>query len=137
MYVVKVGCINVSILILVLFIIIWLNQRFGFSGALVAVSGALKSPRRRLHSSSFSILSPSAPSDVDECQQDRCHSAAFCSNTQGSYACQCHPGFHGDGFQCSPASSGRFRPLLKCAFKVASSLMSQKEGVFFDIVYKI
>uniref|UniRef100_A0AAQ4QIE9 Nidogen 1b n=1 Tax=Gasterosteus aculeatus aculeatus TaxID=481459 RepID=A0AAQ4QIE9_GASAC len=40
--------------------------------------------------------------DVDECQQDRCHSAAFCSNTQGSYACQCHPGFHGDGFQCSP-----------------------------------
>ncbi|XP_077935755.1 nidogen-1-like isoform X2 [Gasterosteus aculeatus] len=45
--------------------------------------------------------------DVDECQQDRCHSAAFCSNTQGSYACQCHPGFHGDGFQCSPASSER------------------------------
>ncbi|XP_037327749.2 nidogen-1-like [Pungitius pungitius] len=45
--------------------------------------------------------------DVDECQQDRCHSAAFCSNTPGSYACQCHPGFHGDGFQCSPSSSER------------------------------
>lgn len=48
-------------------------------------------------------------SDVDECQQDPCHSNAFCSNVQGSYACQCHPGFHGDGFQCSPTPIGRKR----------------------------
>ncbi|XP_028460050.1 nidogen-1-like [Perca flavescens] len=40
-------------------------------------------------------------------QQDRCHHDAFCSNTQGSYNCQCRPGFHGDGFQCRPASSER------------------------------
>uniref|UniRef100_A0A3Q1H4M7 Nidogen 1b n=1 Tax=Acanthochromis polyacanthus TaxID=80966 RepID=A0A3Q1H4M7_9TELE len=41
--------------------------------------------------------------DVDECQQDRCHRDASCSNTQGSYTCRCAPGFHGDGFQCSPS----------------------------------
>uniref|UniRef100_A0AAQ6AE78 Nidogen 1b n=1 Tax=Amphiprion ocellaris TaxID=80972 RepID=A0AAQ6AE78_AMPOC len=41
--------------------------------------------------------------DVDECQQDRCHRDASCSNTQGSYICRCSPGFHGDGFQCSPS----------------------------------
>uniref|UniRef100_A0AAQ6AFF5 Nidogen 1b n=1 Tax=Amphiprion ocellaris TaxID=80972 RepID=A0AAQ6AFF5_AMPOC len=40
--------------------------------------------------------------DVDECQQDRCHRDASCSNTQGSYICRCSPGFHGDGFQCKP-----------------------------------
>ncbi|XP_068444754.1 nidogen-1-like [Clinocottus analis] len=45
--------------------------------------------------------------DVDECEQDRCHSAAFCSNAPGSFSCQCHSGFNGDGFQCSPASSER------------------------------
>uniref|UniRef100_A0A8D3D5C1 Nidogen 1 n=1 Tax=Scophthalmus maximus TaxID=52904 RepID=A0A8D3D5C1_SCOMX len=53
--------------------------------------------------------------DVDECQQDRCHRDALCSNAPGSYTCRCHPGFHGDGFQCNAqaaaaaaASSGFF-----------------------------
>uniref|UniRef100_A0A8D3EE43 Nidogen 1 n=1 Tax=Scophthalmus maximus TaxID=52904 RepID=A0A8D3EE43_SCOMX len=45
--------------------------------------------------------------DVDECQQDRCHRDALCSNAPGSYTCRCHPGFHGDGFQCSPTSTER------------------------------
>ena len=42
-------------------------------------------------------------SDIDECSasQDDCHTNASCSNTEGSYGCQCVPGFTGDGFTCS------------------------------------
>ena len=42
-------------------------------------------------------------SDIDECSasQDNCHINASCSNTEGSYGCQCVPGFTGDGFTCS------------------------------------
>ncbi|XP_023692068.1 nidogen-1 [Paramormyrops kingsleyae] len=41
--------------------------------------------------------------DIDECQQERCHRAAVCTNTPGAFSCQCRPGFHGDGFHCSSA----------------------------------
>lgn len=42
-------------------------------------------------------------SDVDECltSKDNCHTNASCSNSEGSYGCQCVPGFTGDGFTCS------------------------------------
>uniref|UniRef100_A0A8C8DWB0 Nidogen 1b n=1 Tax=Oryzias sinensis TaxID=183150 RepID=A0A8C8DWB0_9TELE len=46
--------------------------------------------------------SPPTCPDVDECLQEPCHRDALCSNTQGSYSCQCRTGFHGDGFRCSP-----------------------------------
>ncbi|KAJ7987342.1 hypothetical protein DPEC_G00325490 [Dallia pectoralis] len=39
--------------------------------------------------------------DVDECQSDKCHRDAVCSNTQGSFTCLCRPGYYGDGFFCS------------------------------------
>ncbi|CDQ60559.1 unnamed protein product [Oncorhynchus mykiss] len=42
--------------------------------------------------------------DIDECEQGRCHRDAVCYNSQGSFTCQCRPGFHGDGFQCTPGS---------------------------------
>uniref|UniRef100_A0A8C5BTL1 Nidogen 2 n=1 Tax=Gadus morhua TaxID=8049 RepID=A0A8C5BTL1_GADMO len=55
---------------------------------------------------SFSLkILPSYPlfcSHVDECQSSPCHADAGCSNGPGSFRCQCRPGFHGDGFQCSP-----------------------------------
>uniref|UniRef100_A0A8C4ZPD4 Nidogen 2 n=1 Tax=Gadus morhua TaxID=8049 RepID=A0A8C4ZPD4_GADMO len=44
--------------------------------------------------------------DVDECQSSPCHADAGCSNGPGSFRCQCRPGFHGDGFQCSPHGTG-------------------------------
>ena len=37
------------------------------------------------------------PSDVDECQQSPCHSMATCSNTEGTFSCQCRDGMTGDG----------------------------------------
>ena len=49
---------------------------------------------------SFSHIS-TAP-DVDECaqEQDNCGSNATCTNTIGSFECQCLPGFTGDGATC-------------------------------------
>jgi hypothetical protein len=42
--------------------------------------------------------------DVDECVQtpDICHQNANCTNTEGSYSCQCLKGYTGDGkLNCS------------------------------------
>lgn len=37
--------------------------------------------------------------DVNECllKLDNCHSEAICTNTDGSYSCECKRGFYGDG----------------------------------------
>ncbi|MFO0745476.1 MAG: EGF domain-containing protein [Myxococcota bacterium] len=44
--------------------------------------------------------------DVDECYAgtDTCNSNASCHNTAGSYTCQCHAGFTGDGRTCACAT---------------------------------
>ncbi|XP_028518446.1 neurotrypsin, partial [Exaiptasia diaphana] len=40
--------------------------------------------------------------DINECSVvDSCHPDAFCTNTIGSYICQCNPGYNGDGKSCS------------------------------------
>ena len=41
--------------------------------------------------------------DIDECQlQNRCYSLATCSNTEGSFSCECKEGYIGDGrINCS------------------------------------
>ena len=41
--------------------------------------------------------------DVNECKlgTDNCHDDAKCTNTDGSYTCQCRKGYRGDGVdQC-------------------------------------
>lgn len=45
-------------------------------------------------------------SDVDECLANthKCSRHAECVNTEGSYRCQCKPGFRGSGFDCSGES---------------------------------
>ena len=37
---------------------------------------------------------------MDECLTNPCHQLAQCSNTIGSYECQCLAGFSGNGKQC-------------------------------------
>lgn len=39
--------------------------------------------------------------DVNECEARACHTHAICTNTRGSYECQCSAGFTGDGMNCS------------------------------------
>ena len=36
---------------------------------------------------------------------NKCHPNAFCTDTQGSYNCSCHPKYIGDGLNCE----GMFR----------------------------
>ena len=41
--------------------------------------------------------------DIDECAVDElhdCHVYANCTNTDGSYSCQCKQGFDGNGLNC-------------------------------------
>ena len=47
------------------------------------------------------------PADIDECSIPihSCHINASCSNTDGSYDCQCLLGFDGDGFICTSKKS--------------------------------
>ena len=41
-------------------------------------------------------------SDIDECKGNHsCHVNATCTNTNGSYLCECHPGFNGNGQNCT------------------------------------
>ena len=40
--------------------------------------------------------------DINECELgvDQCTTNATCSNTEGSYECNCNTGFTGDGISC-------------------------------------
>ena len=41
-------------------------------------------------------------SDNDECSGlNNCDQNANCTNTDGSYTCECNEGYAGDGFECS------------------------------------
>ena len=49
------------------------------------------------------FLSDSIISDIDECAQNShtCDINANCKNTVGSYDCQCHQGYSGNGNTCT------------------------------------
>ena len=41
-------------------------------------------------------------SDIDECKGNHsCHVNAICTNTKGLYVCTCHPGYTGNGRDCT------------------------------------
>ena len=40
-------------------------------------------------------------SDIDECNTDDCSQLATCSNTDGSFVCECIGGYTGDGMLCT------------------------------------
>ena len=41
-------------------------------------------------------------SDIDECKGNHsCHVNATCTNTNGSFVCECQPGFNGNGKKCT------------------------------------
>ena len=47
-------------------------------------------------------------SDIDECQtSNECDDNAECHDTDGSYWCQCLPGFQGDGYNCTSMTIDR------------------------------
>ena len=53
--------------------------------------------------------------DIDECtaNTDNCHVNAICTNTIGSYTCQCMTGYEGNGTHCV----GKLRPCHTIAYE--------------------
>ena len=51
--------------------------------------------------SSYTYLSLLISLDIYECLSLPCHVNASCTDTQGSFACQCNTGYSGTGFNCS------------------------------------
>ena len=50
------------------------------------------------------IISTHVHADLNECESNStntCHEAAECHDTEGSYRCECGPGFIGDGYNCT------------------------------------
>ena len=39
--------------------------------------------------------------DINECLSIPCHANASCTDTQGSFVCECNTGYSGTGFNCS------------------------------------
>ena len=51
--------------------------------------------------------------DIDECMQlSPCHVNAKCTNTKGSFDCECNMGYTGDGMNCFSMFTLLFLPLL-------------------------
>ena len=59
--------------------------------------------------------------DIDECLSNPCHVNANCSDTQGSFGCQCNTGYSGNGFNCS--SKYAFRCYMKNVLPVIYLLL--------------
>ena len=56
------------------------------------------------------LACPFVTLDLDECRgnNNHCHQNAVCTNTLGSYKCQCATGYSGDGFSCSGKETWHF-----------------------------
>ena len=39
--------------------------------------------------------------DTNECELELCDPNATCTDTLGSYTCECNEGFYGDGVSCT------------------------------------
>jgi len=52
------------------------------------------------------VLSVCTDADIDECATDNggCNDQATCTNTAGSFTCECLPGYDGDGITCQSKS---------------------------------
>ena len=47
------------------------------------------------------LLNSSIFLDIDECFSNPCHNNASCTDTEGSFDCQCNTGYSGNGLNCS------------------------------------
>ena len=63
----------------------------------------------------FLLPIPSPFPEIDECLSAPCDSNATCTNTAGSYICECNTGFTGSGGSCSSRLGHTLRKKIKLA----------------------
>ena len=70
--------------------------------------------------------------DIDECKVNHsCHVNATCTNNNGSYVCECHPGFNGNGQNCT----GEFN-IFAIIFRILLSHgVKLKVSLFFSFLH--
>ena len=65
--------------------------------------------------------------DVNECERNlsQCHVNGNCTNTEGSYTCECNDGFEGDGTNCTGMyariSASTWHHYCVCTLKMSMS----------------
>ena len=59
-------------------------------------------------------------SDVNECESSPCDMNASCSNTEGSFSCECNSGYQGSGFMCTDVN--------ECATRLGQKLWFNSSG---------
>ena len=65
--------------------------------------------------------------DINECQNnDTCDENAVCHDTDGSYWCECLPGFQEDGYSCT-GESDRMEDKTQCQSSVVSADINECE----------
>jgi len=74
--------------------------------------------------------------DVNECAVDNggCSSNADCTNTPGSFTCDCVPGYIGDGLSCSGIiTSTYFAPFLPATLINCETIFTVNVKKVYDI----
>ena len=63
--------------------------------------------------------------DINECKRNHsCHVNATCMNTKGSYVCTCHPGYTGNGSDCSGTWCISFETISKKHYHICETFFT-------------
>ena len=64
-------------------------------------------------------------SDVKECRNNPCHQNATCTDTIGSFECECNEGFNGTGVVCEGKIRAKTTNLIKRKIIVVQTIFRQ------------
>ena len=68
--------------------------------------------------------------DILECDATPCHTHANCTDTDGSYLCECHIGYTGDGYNCSGKLNVAALFVFSLIREITSSVFVRLKGYY-------
>ena len=76
----------------------------------------------QLHILKFILFYVYRFTDINECKVNHsCHVNATCMNTKGSYVCTCHPGYTGNGSDCTGTWCISFESISKKHYHICET----------------